>query len=184
MMARSSALYSSRTFPRHSCVRRLSVAAPLDAAIANEETFGPVVVVEVVGYAGRCDCRRQSHHVRPHVFDSRREYVQGIRHGAQDSRRNRECEFTNRQRRDSRAEGWGRTGPQSRRFQRRDLDQFPQRSASVSLLKSRRGLETSREVAQQDPLRRSCLVKPNTPESPIAILDGPLQVRALPRNRG
>jgi hypothetical protein len=48
MMARSSALYSSRTFPRHSCVRRLSVAAPLDAAIANEETFGPVVVVEVV----------------------------------------------------------------------------------------------------------------------------------------
>jgi hypothetical protein len=48
MMARSSALYSSRTFPRYSCLRRLSVAAPLDAAIANEETFGPVVVVEVV----------------------------------------------------------------------------------------------------------------------------------------
>ena len=57
------------------------------------------------GYAGRGDCRRKSHDVRPHVFDSRREYLQGIRDGAEGSRRNRECEFTNRQRRDSRADG-------------------------------------------------------------------------------
>jgi len=63
---------------------------PLDAVIANEETFGPVVVVEVVTRRRR-DCRRKSHNVRPHVFDSRREYLQGIRDGAEGSRRNRQC---------------------------------------------------------------------------------------------
>src|SRR5713101_366272 len=48
-----------------------------------------------------------SHLVRPHVFDSRRKYLQGIRDGAQGARRNRQCEFTDRQRRDSRADGRG-----------------------------------------------------------------------------
>ena len=50
------------------------------------------------GYTGRRDCRRKSHDVRTHVFDSRREYLQGIRDGAEGSRRHREREFTDRQR--------------------------------------------------------------------------------------
>jgi hypothetical protein len=41
------------------------------------------------GHARRGDCRRKSHHVRPHIFDSRWEYLQGIRDGAEGSRRNR-----------------------------------------------------------------------------------------------
>jgi len=57
------------------------------------------------GHARRGDYRRQSHAVRPHVFDSGREYLQGIRDGAESPRRHREREFTNRQRRDSRADG-------------------------------------------------------------------------------
>jgi len=44
-------------------------------------------------------------------------HLQGIRDAAEDSRRHRECEFTNRQRRvhapmgGVRNSGWGRTGP-------------------------------------------------------------------------
>jgi hypothetical protein len=79
---------------------------PLDAAIANEETFGPVVVVEVVDTPEEAVAAAKSHAVRSHVFDSRREYLQGIRDGAESPRRHRECEFTDRQRRDSRANGW------------------------------------------------------------------------------
>ncbi len=57
------------------------------------------------GHARRGGCRRKSHAVRSHVFDSRREYLQGIRDGTESPRRHRECEFTDRQRRDSRANG-------------------------------------------------------------------------------
>ncbi len=49
-------------------------------------------------HAGSGDCRRESHDVRPHVFDSRREYLQSIRDGAEGPRRHRECELTHRQR--------------------------------------------------------------------------------------
>jgi hypothetical protein len=58
--------------------------------------------------------------VRPHVFDSRREYLQGIRDGAENSCQHRQRKFTNRQRREIHApmdgvrdSGWGRTGPRS-----------------------------------------------------------------------
>jgi len=66
---------------------------PLDAVIANEETSGRSSWSRWWTRPGRRDCRRKSHNVRPHVFDSRREYLQGIRDGAEGFAES-SCKFT------------------------------------------------------------------------------------------
>jgi ribosome modulation factor len=55
------------------------------------------VVVEVVDTPEEAIAAGKSHDVRPYVSDSRREYLQGIRDGAEGSRRNRQCKFTDGQ---------------------------------------------------------------------------------------
>jgi len=82
----------------------------------------------------------KSDSVRTHIFDSFLEYLQGIRDGAKGSGRDRDVKFTDRQRRDSRADGrrsrqrlgphWA---PESRRFQRRGWINSHSGQASILL---------------------------------------------------
>ena len=76
-------------------------------------------MVEVVDTPDEAIACRQSHHVRPHVLDSRRQHLQGLRDGAEvlagivnvnSPTVNDEIHAPMGGVRDS---GWGRTGPRS-----------------------------------------------------------------------
>ena len=107
---------------------------PYTAAAANEETFGPLVLVERGGHRRAGRRGRQPHRIRVDLIDPGSRHLQGIRDGAEDPARHRQRKLPNGERRNPRTDGrraqqrLGTHRPRmSRRFQRHHLDQRHQR---------------------------------------------------------